>query len=368
MNLFKKFFAILLLSSCLFSCENVIPLLPTLPIAQKKEVKMGVIIPLEKFATKSSECEIAADYLNGLALAVDLINKRESDVKISFLIADANENELQQQFEVMKKSGVNIFNIGLSNFVAKNLNYLERQNQESILINYFCEYAPAVVRSKNSIRFCPNTATICEKMASIIPETKDKSDSILILNSNDFMGKSAAAYMKYQTGSSGYNILNVEYKIGDDRFMLFAEQAKAIAPKFVIFYGWKESVEPLLNALLTHKYEGTVILNSEVDESLKSKFADLKIHYIKNSLSKNSQNASFADAYKKAYKKKPNYAASCAFDSVNIIFDAYVKSNFNANKARKSLINKSHNLNFCNTFIDRFGDSICELKLESLNN
>lgn len=323
---------------------------------------MGAIVPLGRFGGAGAQKK--AEYLNGFYLAAGEINKESPDIKLSFLMADADENNLPAQFDAMKKSGVKIFHIGSTNAVAQNLNFLERQNQGSILINFLCEYAPAVVRVKNSVRLRPNTATICEKMASIIPRAQNRGGSIIILSSNDFFGKSAAAYMKYQTGSEGYAIRHVEYKTGDFRFDALADAAIQTEPKFLIFYGEDEALAPLLKSLKNKNFGGAVISNAEPGESALKNAEGLSLYYIKRSLKRTEKNAEFFDKYQKLHKRPPSPEAAEAYDSAKLLFYAYKKSGFDAKAARESLLNSRQSLAEGVVRIDSCGDSESALSLE----
>ncbi|MBO7522091.1 MAG: ABC transporter substrate-binding protein, partial [Opitutales bacterium] len=297
-------------------------------------LEAGVVLPKEP-AGLSSEIK------NAMLMAAEDFNAREEPLKMRLFFADTDgsKEQLETAIAVLKARRAKIIHAGYTRQCAFEL---ESFDKLGALVNFFSQYPPAAVRSKNGVRIFLNGAQVCEEMSKEIPEASPlEKKSEIIVCADSALGKSCAEYLKYQTGSLNLKIYSESFSGGEKNFGALARAAAKT--DYALVYAPEEQTREILNSLSKAGYKGKVyascalLKSPEIPQNL-----DAKI--VKSAFEANAENPAaekFRRGYEKKYGKPPSLAAALAYDAATITAEAMSRSAKDPAAAKKSLCGKT---------------------------
>ncbi len=325
-----------------------------------EKVEMGVMLPFT-----GARADIANIVRRGMETAEAEINSQNPERRLSLVYADSSEGRSAEYLRAFEERGVKALHVGLGSESALCLEDVGKL--EGTLVNFACAYPPAAVHVKNAVRIFPNAAEECEVMAKTVMASPDREKRIVIMSVDDLAGKSAGAYMKYETGSMGLKMFSDVYGDGEKNFDIFAEQIVRLNADYVMLLGYGDAEAPMLESLKNKGFEGVFAANCGPRRKDAGSSGKIAAYAVKTpfelGLDENPQRVRFAAKYREKFGEAPSWPAAYGYDGVMLLWRAMEKSGWNAEAARKSLLNSVQKGAAGNIKIDESGDSTSSLKL-----
>ncbi len=332
---------------------------------EDNSVRMGVILPhgesSDKFTSEFIE--------NGMRLAMTEINQsggiNGKQLNLVFENTKDSSHDTMQAADRLIHQNIRFLHVGLGNQVVK-INP-ELNKVDNVFVNYLSAYPPAVVSGKNSVRIFLNAAQEGDIIGKAIKVEGSEDVRALIMNADDYVCKSAAAYIAFQTGLKNERIYKDVYKRDENYFDIFASQIERLRPQYLINYGYGNELNSLLLSLSNKNYKGIVITNCATDEIKSYQYPRIKLKRLCTNFElgkvKTDASLKFKAVYKKLYGKEPIWAAAYGYDSIKLFAEAIKISGQDTAKAKEYFTNRTCYGAIGTITFDSAGDSISELTL-----
>ena len=322
-------------------------------------IEAGVVLPKEP-------AELSAQIKNAMFLAAEEHNARQeassSKINLFFVETDGSKEQFETALAVLKARRAKIIHAGYTGECAFEL---ERLGGLGCLVNFFSQYPPIAIQTKNAVRIFLNGAQVCEEMSKEIPEASPLEKKTLVIAVPDtVLGKSCAEFLKYQTGSLNLKIYSESFSEGEKNFDALARAAAKT--DYALVFAPEGQTGAILNSLSRAAYKGKVYAGCALSKKSPALPENLDAKIVKSGFETGAENPiaeSFRRAYQNKYGEPPSLAAALAYDAAIITAEALANSAKDPETAKKSLEGKA----FCGasgkiTF-DVFGDAEIPLGL-----
>ncbi len=329
---------------------------------------MGVMLPLT-----GDDAQVANDALRGMELARDEINKAGgiSGIPLSFVVRDMSDKDFDfaDTINALRRSGVKVLNIGFDREVI--FRHKSISACDDIFVNYLCTYAPVTLGAENSTRVFLNGAQVGDIMATAVDKTQQGERQIVIMNVDNFYGKSNADYLSFCVSSDKAKVYRDVFGRAEKNFDIFSEQIKRLWADYVFYVGDGLTLPDFVSSLSKSAYEKSIVANCgfynlDFRYTGKSPFFRVETKFQQGKVATVvSQN--FVKNYKARYGVEPSWVAACAYDGITLLAEAVKDKKFNPAQMRKFFINKIHNGAMGEIKFDSSADSTMSLELARKN-
>ena len=196
---------------------------------------MGVILPL------TGENSVAAkEALNGMELGAQKVNSTGgiAGLNVKIISRDANGSDklnFEEHFDSLRRDGVKVITLG---FDEKVVAWHQRLLKcDDAFMNFFCQYPPATIDSKNTVRIFLNGAQDGDILSKVV-ERSDKRDTRIVLMSVDSMfGKSCGDYLAFCVRLERTKLYTDVFSQNTRDFSIFSTQIQRLFPDYVFYVG-----------------------------------------------------------------------------------------------------------------------------------
>ncbi len=291
---------------------------------------VGVMLPLS-----GEDSEAAREVLRGMEMARDEINSSGgvSGVKMSLVLRDmaAKDFDFVDTFNALRRSGVKVLNIGFDKEVI--LRHKAISGCDDIFVNYLCTYPPVTIGSKNSTRIFLNGAQQGDIMASAVDADQKGERQLVIMNVDNFYGKSNADYLSFCLKTDKVKIYRDVFGSAEKDFDIFSTQIKRLWAEYVFYVGNGATLPDFVSSLAKCGYDKAVVancgfLNFNFVPPNSLELLRIETLFQQGKL-KGEVSRRFAANYKMKYAKDASWMAACGYDSIVLLARAASKQRFN---------------------------------------
>ncbi len=325
------------------------------------EFLMGVMLPVS-----GVNGEAASEIIRGMMVARDEINSNGGvgGKKIRLLISDSSAEDFSMlgAVEKMKGLGVKFFHIGFTQELAFPLKTLSKD--EEIFINCVCEYPPATISGKNSVRIFLNGAQVGEEISKFINRPTGEEVKFVGMNVDDLFGKSCGDYLAFNVKLERTKYFSDVFTCGEENFDIFADQILRISPLYVFYTGYGGELSSFSEALRKKGYTGTIVANTPPSKKARS-FSKGSLYAVKTLFEAGKLNgvetSKFKELYRKRNESEGSWLSAYGYDGICLVAKAAEASNFDPLSARKYFEGKTFDGAVGKLTFDSSGDSVSEI-------
>ena len=325
---------------------------------------IGAILPLR------GECsEASREIVRGMEIARDEINARGGvagvPLRLDVRDARADKGSVLETFDVMRRGGVKVFNMGFGKEVIFTKNIISKC--DDVFVNYLCSYPPITLDMPNSTRVFINGAQMGDIMAAAVKRGGAADVNIVAMNVDNFFGKADADYLAFNLKVSKTKYYRDVFGEGETRFGIFAEQIGRLYADYVFYVGHGAELGAFLDSLAKAGYSKTVVANCPLEPVSVSVPKGIEFYQVETFFEQGKIDTEVSRRFKAAYEAKfgarPSWRAACGYDSIMLLAQAAQKSRFIPSKMRAHFENLRHGGALGKIEFDKTADSTLEMSL-----